>query len=169
MSDKIEYSRLLLKRTSTPSQIPTVTTGTTLNQLTSTDLLNGEMFLNTADEKAFVRMGNSIKEFSFIVTGGTTYIWTTLNIGSWDMDSISNLNVPHGLNSAEFASIVNLDFTIRDDAGTTFYSSNNPDLFSTFDSTNITLRRVGGGFFDSPSFSSTGSTRGTISFSYNPV
>lgn len=169
MSDKVEYSRLLLKRSTQTGVEPTVTSATTLNQLTSTDLLNGEMFLNTTDKRAFVRLGNTIEEFSFTVTGGTTYEWTTLDIGPWDMDSLSNLNVAHGLNSAEYNSIVNLDFTIRDDTGGTFYSSNHPDVFSTFDSTNITLRRVNGGFFDSVSFAYTGNTRGTISFSYNPA
>jgi hypothetical protein len=169
MSDKVEYSRLLLKRSTQTGVEPTVTSATTLNQLTSTDLLDGEMFLNTTDKRAFVRLGNTIEEFSFTVTGGTTYEWTTLDIGAWDMDNIANLNVPHGLNSVEFSSIVNLDFTLVDDGGTTFYSSNHPDVYSTFDSTNITLRRTNGGFFDSGNFSSTGSTRGTISFSYNPV
>jgi hypothetical protein len=37
MSDKVEYSRLLLKRSTQTGVEPTVTSATTLNQLTSTD------------------------------------------------------------------------------------------------------------------------------------
>lgn len=73
MSDKIEYSRLLLKRSNTSGVTPTITSATTLNDFTQTDLFEGEMFLNTVDEKAFVRMNNSIFEFDLVSSGGTDY------------------------------------------------------------------------------------------------
>ena len=73
MSDKIEYSRLLLKRSTVSGVTPTVTSATTLNDFTQTDLFEGEMFLNTVDEKAFVRMNNSIFEFDLVSSGGTDY------------------------------------------------------------------------------------------------
>jgi len=73
MADKIEYSRLLLKRTGNSGIQPTMSTGTTLNELSTTDLLNGEMFLNTSDEKAFVRLGANIREFNLIPSGSTSF------------------------------------------------------------------------------------------------
>jgi hypothetical protein len=73
MSDKIEYSRLILKRSDVSGVTPTVTSATTLNQFTETDLFSGEMFLNTVDERAFVRMNNNILEFDLVSSGGTDY------------------------------------------------------------------------------------------------
>ncbi len=73
MSDKIEYSRMLLKRSNVSGVTPTVTSATTLNDFTQTDLFEGEMFLNTIDEKAFVRMNNNILEFDLVSSGGTDY------------------------------------------------------------------------------------------------
>ena len=72
MSDKVEYSRLLLKRSNTAGVTPTIppVTATTLNQFTPTDLFVGEMFVNVEDDRAWVRTNNSIIEFNF--TGGTS-------------------------------------------------------------------------------------------------
>lgn len=71
MSDKIEYSRLLLKRSNTAGVVPTVPpiTATTLNQFTPTDLFVGEMFANVEDDRAWIRTNNGIIEFNF--TGST--------------------------------------------------------------------------------------------------
>jgi hypothetical protein len=71
MSDKIEYSRLLIKRSDISGVTPTITSATTLNDFTETDLFSGEMFLNTADETAYVRLGNTLKQFDLITSGGT--------------------------------------------------------------------------------------------------
>lgn len=73
MADKIEYSRLLLKRTNLAGIEPTVTTATTLNALVETDLLDGEMFLNTSDKRAFVRMNSDIYEFDLVASGTTDF------------------------------------------------------------------------------------------------
>lgn len=238
MSDKIEYSRLLLKRTTSTGEVPTVTSATTLNQLTDLDLLDGEMFLNTADEKAFVRMGGNIVEFNMIPSGSTSYNFcdtgivtnsisactttdevtfnsninlntnistisaddflvldtgtgytrtndiyvesistdggTTkwkngyIDIGSWDMSATSVVNISHSLSLTEYQTIINLDITIVDDSGSHYYSSNHPDIWTDFDSSNINITRLTGGIFDSANFSSTATSRGKIAFRYQP-
>jgi len=98
MSDKIEYSRLILKRSDVSGVTPTVTSATTLNEFTETDLFSGEMFLNTIDERAFVRMNNNILEFDLVSSGGTDYnfcdtgIQTSAISGCTPVDIYDNLN-----------------------------------------------------------------------------
>lgn len=63
MSNKTEYSRLLLKRSTIAFQVPTVPTGSTIdNTWLTTDLLVGEGFLNAFDDKLFYRTLNGIIE-----------------------------------------------------------------------------------------------------------
>lgn len=63
MSNKTEYSRLLLKRSTIPFEVPTVPTGTTIdNSWLTTDLLVGEGFLNAFDDRLFYRTLNGIIE-----------------------------------------------------------------------------------------------------------
>jgi hypothetical protein len=60
-----EYSRLLLKRATFPGITPTIPTGSTIsNTWLPTDLLEGELYLNSADDRLFVRTANGIKEIS---------------------------------------------------------------------------------------------------------
>lgn len=74
MSDKIEYSRLLVKRSNTPGTTPSVPpiTATTLNDFTPTDLFVGEMFLNTSDDLLWVRTDNGIAQIGLTGFTGTT-------------------------------------------------------------------------------------------------
>jgi len=85
MSDKIEYSRLKVKRTDVPAELPTIPTGSTLSSFVSTDIYVGEFFLNTNDDRLFIRTDNGIVEL--LLTGGTPSVYTqnlaqTLLIGN---------------------------------------------------------------------------------------
>lgn len=93
MSDKIEYSRLLLKRSNQAGVVPTVTTATTLNNFTETDLFDGEMFLNTEDEKAYVRMNQSIFEFDLVGSGSTDYNFCTTGIQTSAISGCSPVDI----------------------------------------------------------------------------
>jgi hypothetical protein len=72
--DKIEYSRMLVKRTDQTGEVPTVPpiTATTLNQFIPTDLFVGEFFLNEVDDLLWVRTSNGILPISLSGSTGTT-------------------------------------------------------------------------------------------------
>lgn len=70
--DKIEYSRLILKRSGISGEQPTIPTGTTLNEMIPTDLFVGEMFVNVADDLLWVRTDNQILPISLSGSTGTT-------------------------------------------------------------------------------------------------
>ena len=74
MSDKTEYSRLLLKRTGISGEVPTIPpiTATTLNEFDATDLFVGEMYVNTADDLLFIRTDSGILPISLSGSTGTT-------------------------------------------------------------------------------------------------
>ena len=72
--DKIEYSRMLVKRTAQTGEVPTVPpySAVTLNQMIPTDLFVGEFFLNEVDDLLWVRTDNGILPISLSgSTGGT--------------------------------------------------------------------------------------------------
>jgi len=75
MSDKTEYSRLLIKRATETGVVPTIPTGTTLSTFTNTDLFVGELFLNTTDENLWVRTDNGILQI--LNSGFTSSIFAT--------------------------------------------------------------------------------------------
>jgi hypothetical protein len=74
MADKIEYSRMLVKRTDQTGEVPTVPpiTATTLNQFIPTDLFVGEFFLNEVDDLLWIRTSNGILPISLSGSTGTT-------------------------------------------------------------------------------------------------
>ena len=74
MSDKIEYSRLLMKRSTTTGEVPTIPpiTAVTLNQFTPTDIFEGEFFLNSADDLLWIRTENGILPISLSGSTGST-------------------------------------------------------------------------------------------------
>jgi len=176
MSDKIEYSRLLLKRSTQTGVLPTITTGTTLNEFTETDLFVGEMYTNVADDRVFLRTSNGIIEFRTDAYSGGT-VDQEIEIGDWNMDTTSATTVSHGLSSTEWKTIRNINLIIRNDGDTEYYTidaaaSLSPGFVNVgidkFDSTNISLFRVDTGSFDSGSFSATTYNRGFINFTYKP-
>ncbi len=73
-TDKIEYSRLLMKRSTTSGEVPTIPpiTATTLNQFTPTDIFEGEFFLNSIDDLLWIRTENGILPISLSGSTGTT-------------------------------------------------------------------------------------------------
>ena len=74
MADKVEYSRLLIKRSDNFGTIPTIPTGSTLSTFTDTDIFVGEFFLNTADDKLWVRTDSGIAELP--LSGATSFSGT---------------------------------------------------------------------------------------------
>ena len=73
MANKIEYSRLVMKRSTVTGVVPTVPTGTTIdNTWLSTDILIGEMFANVEDERLWYRNNSGITEVEF--TGDGVYL-----------------------------------------------------------------------------------------------
>ena len=93
---------------------------------------------------------------------------TILDIGAWDMDADSTVNIPHGL---AVANIVEVTAIIRNDAGSFYYpvaqnkhsAGSQADLFIlAADPTNITVYRTAGGQYDTVTFDDTGINRGYI-------
>jgi hypothetical protein len=72
--DKIEYSRLLMKRSTQSGEVPTVPpiTAVTLNQFTPTDVFVGEFFLNAVDDLLWIRTDNGILPIDLSGSTGTT-------------------------------------------------------------------------------------------------
>ena len=80
MANKIEYSRILLKRSGQAGVIPTIPTGTTIdNTWLPTDLLVGEGFINVVDNRLWYRTNNGLIEYGAQTeqTTGTTISFTT--------------------------------------------------------------------------------------------
>lgn len=73
-----EYSRLLLKRATFPGVLPTIPTGSTIsNTWLPTDLLEGELFLNAADDRLWVRTANGIQEIAISGISSANYYTTS--------------------------------------------------------------------------------------------
>lgn len=95
-------------------------------------------------------------------------------IGYWDMDSTSQVTIPHGVNGSK---IICIQAYITDDNGTTFrfLTPGGPVPGSGFDgsigaitSANVTLARGAGGVFDNTSYDSTSINRGDLFIWYAP-
>jgi hypothetical protein len=78
MGNQIEYSRLIIKRSTIPGVEPTIPTGDTIdNNFLPTDILVGELFANVEDQKVWLRHNTGIALISTgttsssIFTGGT--------------------------------------------------------------------------------------------------
>jgi len=115
--DKIEYSRLLIKRSTTAGETPTIPpiTATTLNQFTPTDVFEGEFFLNSADDLLWVRTENGILPISLSgSTGSTPSLTQVLFQGNvtngYDIEvSSGDTIVFQGLNTGSTSTILGLD------------------------------------------------------------
>jgi hypothetical protein len=107
MANKIEYSRLVFKRSGVTGVEPTVPTGDTIdNTWLDTDLLVGEGFINIADDKFWFRTDNGIVEVAmsgvssdnyytdYVYLSGNTLIFDrndTLDAYSIDLSSLTGL------------------------------------------------------------------------------
>jgi hypothetical protein len=99
-----------------------------------------------------------------------------VQIGSWNMDSVNQINVTHGI--ADETTIRSIEVNVYNDLGA-MYPINFCDGVTAagltagshnLDGANVTLRRFGSGVFDDPAFSSTGINRGFIVIKYvDPV
>jgi len=92
-----------------------------------------------------------------------------VEIGAWDMDATSSLNVAHGLTQTK---IRGLQVLIYEDDGTRILQIDRADSSGVssgraqITSTNIELFRISGGAFDNTDYNSTGINRGYIVITY---
>ena len=89
MANKIEYSRLVLKRATQTGVTPTINTispDVIDENWLATDILTGELFLNTADDKLFIRTDNGITEITTGTVSGATGIYLPLAGGTMSGD-----------------------------------------------------------------------------------
>jgi hypothetical protein len=93
-----------------------------------------------------------------------------INIGDWDMDASSSVNVNHGLT---LANIRTLNVMVRNDAGTVFYptetrtpAEGDSVYVALINATFVQLERQPGSDFDSTLFDSTSYNRGWVTIQY---
>jgi hypothetical protein len=125
--------------------------GRTLN-----DLINIKI-----DNRAVLNDGN---------TGAATTIKTKIiEIGDWNMDITSSVNIPHGLAANKIRSV---HVIIRNNLDNLYSPSPATDTFTQFelthnyDATNVIISRPNGGVFDSTNYDSTSFNRGWITITY---
>ncbi len=91
MSNKIEFSRLLVKRVTLTGETATVNTASTIdNTWLNTDILAGELLMNTVDDRVFTRTANGIFEFSLSPSGTSTNDFCTLGLKTRDLSGCTN-------------------------------------------------------------------------------
>ena len=90
-----------------------------------------------------------------------------LEIGSWDMDLITNVGVSHSLSATEWGTIRNVEVSITDDANTFYQPLENGGLFG-FSSSSFSLQRTVSGTFDNSNYDDNTINRGFITFTYLP-
>lgn len=95
---KTEYTRQLLKRTSSSGQTPTTTTATTIDSSwLNTDIMIGEMFANIEDDKLWFRSNNGVVEVS-TATSGTPYDFCSTGIQVSSISGCSPVSIYNDLN-----------------------------------------------------------------------
>lgn len=109
-----------------------------------------------------------------VINDNSTIIRTkTVNIPSWNMQTTSVLDIPHGVT---LANVISVTGTIRNDTGNIRYTvgqsantgAGQPDLFVfRVDSVNVRLQRNSTGQFNDASFSSTAFNRGILQITYS--
>jgi hypothetical protein len=105
--------------------------------------------------------------------GGSDLKTKVIEIGDWNMDSVSAINVAHGL-STDFVKIRSISVMIIDDGSSVMYPLNtvttgtgSPQggILQT-GSTNIVLTRLTGGLFDGTGWDATSFNRGWVTIKY---
>jgi len=124
--------------------------------------------LATATQEFFVQNAGNTGSFTIVKT-------KILEIGDWNMDTGTNVTIAHGLGVIR-KNIRSVDVIIRDDLDnlynklealtTSTAGTIQQGGVSLIDSTNITLRRITGGLFDSTVYDSTSFNRGWIYITY---
>ena len=101
MSITTEYSRMLLKRGTTSGATPTIPTATTIdNTWIATDIMVGELYMNTATDQLWTRTANGIVEISLSgISSTNSYTYTsylsgnTIQFGRTDLDPAYNVDL----------------------------------------------------------------------------
>lgn len=148
-----------------------ISAGAPYDPITYTDSSTGNVHLVRSVILQDLPDGSGVADLSSIVYVQNTISRTKyINIGAWDMQSTSLLNVAHGLS---LPSIRNVSVFVYDDAGTVLrnltYSEptvNIPDGGFITGTTNVSLSRRTGGIFDSASFNDGSMNRGFITIQY---
>lgn len=93
-----------------------------------------------------------------------------IEIGAWDMDANSAINISHGV---DFTKIKSISVIIISDSGLSYFPIRKGDMISGlidgnfwFDSTFITLQRRSGGSFNSAGYDDSVMNRGYITITY---
>ena len=105
---------------------------------------------------------------------GTILRKKVIDIGDWDMDATTSLNVAHGLSATEWKTIRTITGIIRNDANTSYFPVTNAGddldvIIANFNSTNIAMSRKLTGTYDSTLFNATSYNRGWITIEYTPA
>jgi len=87
MSNKIEYSRLVLKRSTQTGIEPSATSSTVIDETwPTTTLLTGEAFVNVEDDRAWIATNNGVMELQTSSTFSSSALWidniTNISLGS---------------------------------------------------------------------------------------
>jgi hypothetical protein len=151
------------------------TAGVTTTSMSGTVFINGVPTIKSGtidgDEVTMTEV-ESIKDQGSVSANGLKL--KIVEIGDWDMDTNNSVAVTHGLGTGIYKKIRDISFTIRDDSDLTFYndgyatSSGTLQLWiSVIGTTQITITRLTGGFFDgSGSYNDTGYNRGWVTILY---
>jgi hypothetical protein len=116
--DKIEYSRLIMKRSTVSGDVPTVPpiTATTLNDFTPNDIFVGEFFLNAVDDLLWIRTDTGILPIDLSGSTGTTIPTLTQvlfegnNTGGYDIEVSSGATITfQGLTTGSTTNFLGLD------------------------------------------------------------
>jgi hypothetical protein len=106
--------------------------------------------------------------------GGNALQCKVIEIGDWNMDSTTDVNVAHGLSGGTYQKIRSISVIIRDDNDVGYYPlmsvASEANVVgggaTSFGATNIVLTRDTGGVFDAVGFDSTSFNRGWITIWY---
>jgi hypothetical protein len=160
MSDKVEYSRLLLKRSNVSSEIPTIPTGNTLNEMIDTDTFVGEFYLNAVDNRLWVRTDNG--QYEIMMSGNTSgysqTLGATLTLGN-ETDGY-NIVMSQDDRITSFSGNSYIEFNKVTDEQLKLYSTNIPGDNTIVDVTPLEL---------SMSHQSSGGTLGMFSIDSNTL
>ncbi len=119
-----------------------------------------------------IKNGIDYVGITYIDTGSTEtqpeYKTKVIEMGVWDMDATGSIAFAHGLTTAEWESLIDIRFIIRDDVLTERYSCPDNDTNCKVIGSNVVLSRFLAGKFDNPLFNSTAINRGWVSITYQP-
>lgn len=133
--------------------------------------VTAEIVLTGIDAASTTKTAGTTTNFDFIRYSlvSTLLTYKTFDIGDWNMDTTTSVNVAHGL---VYANIRTISALIRNDADTAVndfmhrQSVETSNHFMRADATNISLSRSAVSIFDSTTYDSTSYNRGWITVGY---